>query len=145
MKVVDIDTICKKENVNTSVCITLLKSKQGADLLTLAQHTIDVLYIEVNNTIKLIKTLIHQYDKDPEENPITDNVLIFLANRMGGDYGGINEKVLSILTDYECCINGASSSEIPYPDKSLLPKYAKVVDDVASILFAISEFLIGNV
>ncbi|XP_004516518.2 uncharacterized protein [Cicer arietinum] len=159
MKVVDIDTICKNEDVNTSLCITLLKSKQGADLLILAQYTIDVLYTEVNNTVKLIKTLIYQYDKDPkakshykecfnlfgEPNGAAGDIEE-IENRMkDGDYGGMSRKVLSITIDYESCIEGEYPTDTPYPDKSLLPKYAKGVNDVASILFVISNYLIGNV
>ncbi|XP_004517113.1 pectinesterase inhibitor 1-like [Cicer arietinum] len=159
IKVVDIDTICKDEDVNTSLCITLLKSKQGADLLTLAQYTIDVLYTEVNNTVKLIKTLIHQFDKDPTAKSHYRECFELFAkpngaaavveeieNKMkGGDYDGMREMTLSITGDYDTCINDDSPGAIPYPDKSLLPKYAKVVNDVANILYVISKFLMGNV
>ncbi|XP_073221581.1 pectinesterase inhibitor 1-like [Cicer arietinum] len=159
MKVVDIDTICKHEEVNTSLCITLLKSKQGADLLILAQYTIDVLYTEVNNTVTLINTLIHQYYKDleakshyikcvnlfGEPNGAAGDIKRIESTMKDGDYGGMNEKVLSILIDYDSCINGEYPTDTPYPDKSLLPKYAKVVHDVAFILFVISDYLIGNV
>ncbi|XP_073221580.1 uncharacterized protein [Cicer arietinum] len=159
MKVVDIDTICKDENINTSFCITLLKSKQGADLVTLAQYTIDDLQIEVNNTVNLIKTLIHQYDKDPQAkshyvecfdlfggpNGAVANFEDMENTLKGGDYHGMIEAVYGVLVAYESCIEGESPGEIPYPDKSLLPKYAKVVEDVAYIILAITKFLMGNV
>jgi pectinesterase inhibitor-like protein len=64
VKVVDVDIICKNVTDNPSFCFTLLKSKHGADLVTLAQYTIDVARINLTNTVDLIKKLISQSGKD---------------------------------------------------------------------------------
>jgi pectinesterase inhibitor-like protein len=64
VKVVDVDTICKNVTSNPSFCFTLLKSKHAADLVTLAQYTIDVARSNVTNVVNLIKKLISQSGSD---------------------------------------------------------------------------------
>jgi hypothetical protein len=56
-KVVPVNVICQKAK-NPSFCSNLLNSKSGADLITLAQYTIDVVRVDMTNTVKLINTLI---------------------------------------------------------------------------------------
>ncbi|PNX71615.1 pectinesterase inhibitor 2-like protein [Trifolium pratense] len=155
MKVVDVDTICKNVADNPSFCLTLLKPKQGADLVTLGQYTIDVARIKLTNTINLIKKLISQSGSDPKAKDHYEYCLSRFGAEGGafsrildsekclknGDYFGFGGEVDRIIADYSSCITGDSPSDPPYPDKSLLPKYAGIFLDVVEIMLAISFFL----
>ncbi|KAL5080623.1 hypothetical protein RYX36_009044, partial [Vicia faba] len=56
-KIVPVNMICERVK-NPSFCSNLLYSKSGADLITLAQYTIDVVRANMTNTVNLINTLI---------------------------------------------------------------------------------------
>jgi len=152
-KVVDVDTICKNVD-NPSFCLTLLKSKHGADLVTLAQYTIDVAKIDLTNVINILKKLISQSGsnaKDHYEYCLslfgTGNggarISLVDAQRYlkSGDYYGLRAQASSIISDYSPCITGGTPGVDPYPDKSILSKYAEVVFNVADIMLFISIFL----
>jgi pectinesterase inhibitor-like protein len=157
MKVVDIDTICKNVTNNPSFCFTLLKSKHGADLVTLAQYTIDVARINVTNIVNLIKTLISQSGSDPKAKSHYENCLSLFGTGDGGalselvdaekylksgEYISFRVQVNNMIADYSYCITGGDPSVPPYQDRSVLPKYAEVVHDVVDILSSIALFLL---
>jgi pectinesterase inhibitor-like protein len=157
MKVVDVHTICKNVADNPSFCLTLLKSKDGANLVTLAQYTIDVARINLTNTVNIIKKLISQSGSDVKAKNHYEyclsvfgtgggGALRFLADGeqylKNGDYFDFRGEVNTIIAKYSDCITGGTPGDPPYPDKSVLPKYAKVVLDVADIMFAITIFLL---
>ncbi|MCI04156.1 pectinesterase inhibitor 2-like, partial [Trifolium medium] len=153
---VDVDNICKNVADNPSFCLTLLKSKQGADLVTLGQFTIDVARINLTNTVNLIKKLISQSGSDHEAKDHYEYCLSRFGTEGGalsrivdgeqylknGDYFSFRVQVNSIIADYSSCITGGTPGEPPYPDKSVLPKYAEFILDVAEIMFAITIFLL---
>jgi len=154
-KVVDVDTICKNVD-NSSFCLTLLKSKHGADLVTLAQYTIDVTHIELNNTINLLRKLISQSGGDPKAKAHYEYCLSLFGTGNGGaisslknaqqylkngDYFSLRVEANNIIADHSDCINGGTPGIPAYPDKSILPKYAEVVFNVADIMLFISLFL----
>ncbi|CAJ2644823.1 pectinesterase inhibitor 2-like [Trifolium pratense] len=155
-KVVDVSTICKPVT-NPSFCSALLKSKQGADLVSLAQYTIGVARINITNTINLIKKLIAQSGKDVEAHRHYETCLLHFDVREGamadlediqqllksGDYDSAFQSARSIRIDIDACISGESPSDPPYPDTSLLPKYADSVDKVAQIIERIIDLIKG--
>ncbi|XP_045831024.1 uncharacterized protein LOC123922342 [Trifolium pratense] len=155
VKVVDADAICKNVTTNPSFCLTLLKSKHGADLVTLAQYTIDVARINVTNTVNLIKKLISQSGNDREAKNYYENCLSSFGSNGGalstlvrgeqylknGDYVGFGVKVSGLFAEYLSCVETDSPTDPPYPDKSLLPKYAGVFHDVVEIMNVISLYL----
>ncbi|MCI15096.1 pectinesterase inhibitor 2-like, partial [Trifolium medium] len=148
IKVVDVDTICKNVNDNPPFCLNLLKSKNGTDLVTLAQYTITVARIDLTNTVNVINKLISQSGSDLKAKDHYEYCLsLFGAGGGGalcllgdgeqylknGDYDSFNVQVNSIIADYSDCINGGTPGIPPYHDKSVLPKYAEVVHDVVDI------------
>lgn len=155
-KVVDVDTICK-EVTNSSFCSSLIKSNPGggADLLNLTQYTIDVVRTNVSNTINLINTLIAQSDNNMEAKYHYQRCLYYFGKDEGalhevvdaqeylknGDYEGVNECAKGIMVYVEKCISGDDEGD-SYSDTSLLPKYADVVENVAEIIFHISNYLV---
>jgi pectinesterase inhibitor-like protein len=158
-KVVDINTICNDvpDKYNPSFCYNLLKPKQGADLVTLAQYTIDVARNNLTNTVNLLKKLISQSGSDLKAKEYYEYCLSVFGTGNGGAlniladgeqylkngvYFKFRGQVNSIIGDYSSCIDGASPSDDPFSDKSLLPKYAKFIIDVAEIMFYITVFLI---
>jgi pectinesterase inhibitor-like protein len=156
VKVVDVDSICKNVTDNPSFCFTLLKSKHGADLVTLAQYTIDVARINVTNIVNLIKTLISQSGSDPKAKSHYENCLSSFGTENNGalsmlvdaeqylknrDYDEFGEQVVGLFADYTSCIETDSPDDPPFPDKSLLPKYAGVFRDVVEIMNVIWLYL----
>jgi pectinesterase inhibitor-like protein len=157
MKVVDVGTICKNVNDNPSFCLTLLKSKNGTDLVTLGQYTIEVARIDLTNTVNLIKKLISQSGSDIKAKAHYENCLSLFGTGDGGalselvdaekylksgEYISFRVQVNNMIADYSDCITGGDPSVPPYQDRSVLPKYAEVVHDVVDILFAITIFLL---
>ncbi|XP_004517097.1 uncharacterized protein [Cicer arietinum] len=63
-RVVDIKIICTVGYTDTKYCLNLLKSQQGADLLVMGRYVTDVLHTKVTNTVKHLKTLIDNYEKE---------------------------------------------------------------------------------
>ena len=51
---------------------------------------------------------------------------------------GLRVQASSIIAEYSSCITGGTLGVDPYPDKSILPKYAQVVFNVADIMLFIS-------
>ncbi|WJX58946.1 hypothetical protein P8452_44346 [Trifolium repens] len=155
VKVVDVDSICKNVTDNPSFCFTLLKSKHGADLVTLAQYTIDVARINVTNIVNLIKTLISQSGSDLKAKNYYENCLSSFGTEHGAvgrlvdseqylknrDYEEFGYQVDRLFADYQSCIETDSPDDPPFPDKSLLPKYARVFHDVIEIMNVISLYL----
>ncbi|KAK2377259.1 pectinesterase inhibitor [Trifolium repens] len=156
VKVVDVDTICKNVTDNPSFCFTLLKSKHGADLVTLAQYTIDVARINVTNIVNLIKKLISQNSSDLKAKNYYENCLRQFGTETGalstlvdgeqylknGNYVEFGVQVDGLFAEYISCIDTDSPTDPPFPDKSLLPKYAGVFDDVVEIMNVISIYLL---
>ncbi|PNX70192.1 pectinesterase inhibitor 2-like protein [Trifolium pratense] len=157
IKVVDVDTICKNVNDNPPFCLNLLKSKNGTDLVTLAQYTITVARIDLTTTVNVINKLISQSGSDLKAKDHYEYCLSLFGTGGGGalsllgdgeqhlkngDYDSFNVQVNSIIADYSECIKGRTPGVPPYDDKSVLPKYAEVVHDVVDILSAIALFLV---
>jgi pectinesterase inhibitor-like protein len=156
VKVVNVDAICKNVTDNPSFCFTLLKSKHGADLVTLAQYTIDVARINVTNIVNLIKTLISQSGSDPKAKSHYENCLSSFGTENGalsmlvdgeqylknGDYQEFGVQVAGLFGDYISCIETDSPDDPPFPDKSLLPKYARIFRDVVEIMNVILNYLL---
>jgi pectinesterase inhibitor-like protein len=156
-KVVDVDTICKNVNDNPPFCLNLLKSKNGSDLVTLAQYTITVARIDLTNIVDLINKLISQSGSDLKAKDHYKYCLSLFGTGNGGalsllgdgeqylkdgNFFEFNVQVNSIIGDYSDCIDGGTPGDPPYHDKSELPKYAEVVHDVVDILSAIALFLV---
>ncbi|KAJ1397025.1 Pectinesterase inhibitor domain [Sesbania bispinosa] len=157
-KVVEVNVICKQTR-NPSFCSSLLNSKPGgADLVSLAQYTIDVVHSNVTNTITLIKSLIAQSANDSKASAHYKQCLEFFSSDEGalssvedteerlkaGDYDGVNLGAAAVSTYVDDCVSGEGPSDPPYPDRSLLPKYADVIDQVVQIILIISNLLLHN-
>jgi pectinesterase inhibitor-like protein len=153
--ITDVNAICQKSRNPTS-CYKLLNQKSGADLVTLAQFTIDTTRADVSNAINLINTLISQA-KDPKAKQHYQLCLSQFGSEgalkdvqrsqqllMEKDYSGLSSAASSVFTDVDDCIRGASPSDPPYPDPSMLPQYANVVLDVVDITLVISNMLNGK-
>ncbi|KAK7290996.1 hypothetical protein RIF29_05825 [Crotalaria pallida] len=156
--VMDVNIICKQTQ-NPSLCSNILNSKpggaKGADLITLAQYTIDIVRGNLTNTISLIKTLIAQSGKDPKAKAHYEECLVHFGEEEGalgdinqtqellkkGDYVGVNSAASAVISDVEDCISGEDPDDPAYPDKSKLPQYADVVSKVADIILVISKYL----
>ncbi|CAL0323686.1 unnamed protein product [Lupinus luteus] len=157
-KVVRVNDICKKSQ-NPSFCLTILTSKPGgvagADLVTLAQYTIDIVRGNLTNSVALIKTLISNSGNDATAKSHYQQCLMFFGDKEGalvdidytqellkkGDYFGVNTATSAVIVDVDNCINGEDPEQHPYPDKSDLPKNADYIDKVLEILLVISQFL----
>ncbi|TKY46385.1 Pectinesterase inhibitor 1 [Spatholobus suberectus] len=149
-----VNAICRQTK-NPSFCFTLLNSNPNTNLITLTQYTINVVRVNVTNTIKLIKLLISKSASDPKAKRHYSLCLIHFSYNEGalgdvqrtqellkkGDYPGVGSSASAILTNVEACINGESPTDPPYPDHSILPKYANVVELVAEIILIISKYL----
>ncbi|XP_027357188.1 pectinesterase inhibitor 1-like [Abrus precatorius] len=147
-----VNDICRQSK-NPSFCVTFLNSKPNANLYTLTQYTIEVVSVNVTNTIKLINKLISQSANDSEAKRHYQSCLVHFGYNEGAlgdvdtaqellkkkDYRGVNVAASSILTDVEDCISGESPSDPPFPDPSILPKYAYVVDLFAEIILILYE------
>ncbi|TKY61493.1 Pectinesterase inhibitor 1 [Spatholobus suberectus] len=150
----EVNDICRQSK-NFSFCFTLLNSNPSTNLVTLTQRTINVARVNVTNTIKLIKLLISQSAGDPNaKNHYTSCLVHFNYNEgalgkvdyaqemlKNKDYQGMGVAATAIVTYVEDCISGESPSDPPYPDHSMLPKYAYVVELVAEIIVFISKYL----
>ncbi|KAK7290998.1 hypothetical protein RIF29_05827 [Crotalaria pallida] len=157
-KVVDVSTICK-ETDNPSLCSNILNSKpggaKGADLITLAQYTIDIVRGNLTNTISLIKTLIAKSGKDPTAKAHYEECLVHFSEEEGalgdinhthellmeGDYFGVKTSASAVIADMEYCISGEDPEDPIYPDKSKLPQYAHSIEQVVSIILVIPNYL----
>ncbi|KAK7316057.1 hypothetical protein VNO77_34723 [Canavalia gladiata] len=150
----EVNAICRQTK-DSSFCSALLDSKPNADLVTLAQYTIDVARVNVTNTIKVINSLISNSSGDPKSKSHYESCLLHFGpegaiNHVDqtqellkkGDYGGVNVAASAIQTDVDDCISGESPSDPPYPDHSILPKYAATVDLVVQIILVISNRLV---
>ena len=159
-KVVEVNTICNR-TTNPSFCSNILNSRPGgaigADLVTLAQYTIDVVRANVTNTINLIKSLIANAS-DPKAKDHYQICLTYFGYEEGAlgevdyteqmlkerDFQGVDVAAAGVISCVEDCISGDSPSDPPYHDPSLLPKYADFVEKVADIICVISTFLMHN-
>ncbi|XP_058736580.1 pectinesterase inhibitor 1-like [Vicia villosa] len=155
VKTVDVNTICKGVK-NTSFCVTLLNSKPGTsrDLLSLANYTIDVTLANTTNTIKLLQSLISKSGGDAEAKYHYNGCLSHfkaIAGMLGaaryhmksGEYDTVLEEAVAVRIHVDNCISGDSPGDphYPYHDKSMLPKYANMVDQVAQVFAAVMDFL----
>jgi hypothetical protein len=110
----------------------------------------------VTNIVNLIKTLISQSGSDLKAKSHYENCLSSFgtenngALRMlvngeqylkNGDYQEFGVQVDGLFGDYISCIETDSPDDPPFPDKSLLPKYARVFHDVVEIMNVISLYL----
>nr|KYP56013.1 Pectinesterase inhibitor 1 [Cajanus cajan] len=149
----EINAICKQTR-NPSFCVTLLNSKPSANFVTLAQYTINVAHDKVIDTINLINSLIKSADNSETKDHYTlclvhfsfegalGQVLYTQEMLKKGDYEGVNVGASGILTNVDDCILGDSPSDPRFPDPSMLPKYADVVDSIADIILSISRYLV---
>ncbi|KAE9597415.1 hypothetical protein Lal_00029993 [Lupinus albus] len=157
-KVVDVTVICAQAR-DPKLCSSVLNSKpggvKGADLVSLAQYTINVARVNATNTVKLInvliaksgndlkakahyKTCLTHFDKDEGALGDIDYVQELLKK---GDYIGVGTTASAIITDVDDCLTGEDPEDPPYPDKSNLPKYADVIQKVVDIILIISKYL----
>ncbi|KAF1874585.1 hypothetical protein Lal_00030013 [Lupinus albus] len=131
-KIVEINDIFKQTMKNPSFCSSILNSKpdgaDGADLLSLAQYTIDVARDNITNTINLIKSLIRESSNDPKAKAYYEICLMHSDDESVNcalfdidytqellkkrDYGGVNITATTVQTDVEDCIYGESPSDI---------------------------------
>ncbi|XP_061361015.1 uncharacterized protein LOC133304944 [Gastrolobium bilobum] len=159
-RVVKVKDICFWAE-NPSFCSSLLNSKpggaDGADLVSLAQYSIDIVHANVTNTINLINSLIAHSTTDPKAR---DHYIMCLSRfgyegalgdvehtqRMlrSGNYFGMSVGANDITGHIDGCIREGSQSGPPYHDMSLLPKYGSVVEQVAQIILMISNFLMNS-
>ncbi|CAL0322706.1 unnamed protein product [Lupinus luteus] len=157
-KVVDVKDICAKAR-DPKFCSTVLNSKpggtKGADLISLAEYTINFARIKATNTVTLINTLIAKSDNDPKAKNHYKTCLTHFNKDEGalkdinhvqellkkGDYFGVNTAASAVITDVDDCIKGEGPGEPAHPDKSNLPQQAVVVQKVASIILIISNLL----
>ncbi|TKY61492.1 Pectinesterase inhibitor 2 [Spatholobus suberectus] len=151
----EVNDICKQSE-NSSFCFTLLNSNPSTNLVTLTQYTINVARVNVTNTIKLIKLLISQSAGDPNAKDHYTSCLVHFDYNEGAlgavedaqkllqkkDYQGVRVAASAIIAFVSSCISGESPSDPPYPDHSMLPKYAYVVNLVADIILIISKYLV---
>ncbi|XP_015972042.1 pectinesterase inhibitor 1-like [Arachis duranensis] len=157
-KIVEVNKICNI-TINPSLCSKILNSKPGdtnhADLITLANYTIGVVRSNVTNTISLIKFLIKNSTnsdaKDHYQSCLThfdeEGALheVEYAEKMlkAKDYQGVNVAASGVKTAVDGCVFGDSPTDPVFPDHSSLPKYAEYVKQVADIITAISNYLMG--
>ncbi|OIW15524.1 hypothetical protein TanjilG_13830 [Lupinus angustifolius] len=157
-KVVDVNDICKQSQ-NPSFCLTILNSKPGgvagADLVTLAQYTIDIVRGNLTNSVTLIQSLIANSGNDATAKSHYEQCLTFFGDKEGalvdidytqellkkGDYFGVNSAASAVIVDVDDCIFGEDPEQPPYPDKSDLPKNADFIDKVLEALLIISQLL----
>ncbi|XP_057433511.1 pectinesterase inhibitor-like [Lotus japonicus] len=160
-KVVEVGEICKK-STNPSFCLAVLNSNPGGkDLISLAQYTIDIDRANLTNTITLIKSLIANSSGDPKANAHYKNCLSYFVVDGGAfgaieatqqylnkrDYVGVNMRATDVHYFVDYCISGDDSpgpNPPPFPDTSLLPKYAQVIQDITEIILIISNLLEGT-
>ncbi|KAK7290992.1 hypothetical protein RIF29_05819 [Crotalaria pallida] len=160
-KVVDVNVICKQA-LNSSFCLNVLNSKpggaKGADLITLAQYTIDVVHSNLTNTINLIKTLIAQNRNDKKAEDYYENCLTVFAGKMGtlpnieksqeslkkGDYQSVAFDATSCRIGITVCLDEMNPKGPSYDDKSKLPQYVEVLDQVSYMMSLLARFLMGK-
>ncbi|XP_058746631.1 uncharacterized protein LOC131619561 [Vicia villosa] len=155
VKVVDVNSICKNV-VNPPFCLKFLKLKQGVDLVTLAQYTINVARIKATSIVNLTTTLISQGDIGVVAKAHYEICLEYFGSSgalrelkyaeeylKGGDYFSLKEQVRYLINDYANCVSTESSSrDEPFDDKTRIPKWAESIKDFAFILISISDFLL---
>ncbi|XP_057423673.1 pectinesterase inhibitor 1-like [Lotus japonicus] len=154
-KVVGVGELCKQTK-NPSFCLGLLNSNPGGkDLVSLGQYTIDVVRANATNTITLLKSLVAKSGRDPKANAHYKKCLEHFESDEGvlgdiqdtqealksGDYLGVNVHASALLDEVDDCISGESPGESPFPDRSLLPKYGGVMQQITSIILVISKYL----
>ncbi|OIW20163.1 hypothetical protein TanjilG_02965 [Lupinus angustifolius] len=157
-KVVDVKVICAQVQ-DPKLCLSVLNSKpggaKGADLVTLAQYTINVARVKATNTVNLINILIAKSGSDPKAKEHYKICLTHFNKDEGalndidyvqellkkGDYFGVGTAASAVLTDVDDCLTGEDPEDPPYPDKSNLPQYADVVQKIVEILLIISKYL----
>ncbi|XP_045791992.1 pectinesterase inhibitor 2-like [Trifolium pratense] len=141
-KIVQVDEICHKAK-NPSFCSTLLNSKKGADLVSLAQYTIGVLRVNMTNTVKLINTLIAQSGNDVKalthykmclKEFVNDGGALFVLGNVErvlkeGNYHLMSVGANDIMQDIRNCIYDTS-----YHDTSSLPSYGEVALQIDQII-----------
>jgi pectinesterase inhibitor-like protein len=141
-KIVQVDEICHKAQ-NPSFCLTLLNSKKGADLASLAQYTIDALRVKMTNTVKLINTLIAQSGKDVKalahyqlclKEFVNDGGALFVLGNVErvlkeGNYHLMSVGANDIMQDIKNCIYDTN-----YHDTSSLPSNGEVALQIDQII-----------
>ncbi|KAK7391338.1 hypothetical protein VNO78_19753 [Psophocarpus tetragonolobus] len=145
----EVSTICKQAK-DPSFCSTLLNSNPNANLVDLTQYTIDIVRVNVTNTIKLINTLIAQSTDPKAKNHYKSCLENFGSEGALGDldytqelfkkedYQGVNLGASSVLDDIEDCVSGDTPSVPPFHDLSKLPQYAAITESVISVLLVLS-------
>ncbi|KAE9597417.1 hypothetical protein Lal_00029892 [Lupinus albus] len=157
-KVVDVTVLCAQAQ-DPKFCSSVLNSKPGgakdADLVSLAQYTVNVARVNSTNTINLINALIAKGDSDPKAKAHYKKCLTHFNKDEGAlsdidrvqellkkeDYFGVSTAASAVITDVDNCITGEDPEDPPYPDKSNLPQYADVVKKTVGILLIISKYL----
>ncbi|KAE9588508.1 hypothetical protein Lal_00003027 [Lupinus albus] len=160
-KVVDVNEICKQYR-NSSFCLTILKSKpggvEGADLVSLAYHTINIARLNLTNSVTLIMNLISNSSNDTIAKSHYERCLLFFGQDEGAlveldyteemlekeYYFGVNLASISVIVDINECISGEDSEGPPYPNKSDLPRNGVFIQKVIQILLVISQLLYEN-
>ncbi|CAK8533083.1 unnamed protein product [Lathyrus sativus] len=162
-EVVEVNVICK-ETFKPSFCSKLLNSKpggaKGADLVNLAQYTIDVLRVNLTNTVNLINKLISQGDGKAKARKHYDTCLLdlgpygtsasvhlvdadFFLKR--GEYRNMAASTALLMQNILHCKNDPKDyyyhDDDYHSDKSLLSKYVDVIMKIGQVLDIISKYL----
>ncbi|XP_045797902.1 pectinesterase inhibitor 2-like [Trifolium pratense] len=151
VKFVDVNTICKKAK-NHSFCSALLNSNpsKSRDLVSLALYTIHVGHINATNALNLSDTLVAKSSHDLEAytyysvcsndfKEIVNILKVAQVDLKSKNYKYLSIHVENIRTHVSNCID--AKYPIAYPDPSLLPKYAAIVDQDAQIFSIIANYL----
>ncbi|XP_061360006.1 pectinesterase inhibitor-like [Gastrolobium bilobum] len=154
-RVVEVNVICNKTE-NPSFCLSLLNSKPGGavgeDLVNLTQYTIDVVRVNVTNTIKYINWLIKKSTSDPKAREHYQKCLSQFNYALAAaeytqqmlnsrNYLYVDVAASDVMTDADLCALGLSSSNPPFHDASLLSKYVSIVDHIVQIILIMSNYL----
>ncbi|KAL2335353.1 hypothetical protein Fmac_016566 [Flemingia macrophylla] len=153
-KVVDVKTICAMTN-NTSFCSNLLNSRPGgaagADLHTLMQYTVDVIYGNVTDTIELINMLIANCNNQDVSAKYHFGLCLraLICAKSDIEYNRNqlqfkNYDRLSVgfaLVDTDLQTQTCSVFPPHYNDSSVLPKYVEGVTQVNQIIGTIFSLL----
>ncbi|CAL5185636.1 unnamed protein product [Lathyrus oleraceus] len=160
-KVVEVNVICK-EAFKPSFCSKLLNSKsggaKGADLVNLAQYTIDVLSVNLTNTVNLINKLISEGGGKAKARKHYDTCLLDLGpygtsasvhlidadfSLKRREYREMAASTALLMQNILHCKNDRKDYYYDdyHSDKSLLSKYVDVIMKTGQVLDIISKYL----
>ncbi|OIW03146.1 hypothetical protein TanjilG_11783 [Lupinus angustifolius] len=157
-KVVDVNVICAQTR-DPSFCSEVLNSKpggaKGADLISLAQHSIGVARVKATKTVNLINTLIATNANDPRAKAHYSTCLTYFDKYRGAlkllyyvnqvlrmqDYFGLLKAATLVISNVEGCITGDDPT---YFDSSDLPRSADNFEKVIDVILTIAKFLINK-